>query len=338
MAAVATVTEIQSEILKYEATALDTLYKRVHGQTYEVDQLVPMVQSVSNTLVAGQQFEGDLFVAGSASGVNPEMFYAGQPVKVEEKEIGSGIKIKVGKIKFPVRPAGTYDASGKAKASFHVKINLPGAKKPLDQDIEYFVVRPSPQFQSAAASSLYINCGNEQTISIPGLNDISGLNLSVPAAEGSISKLAPGKFVIIPTRPVCNVSVILDGLNIYSQQFKTKDVPVPVARIMYGSQQYSPEVGLPAGTANIRVEPEIIQKDFVENNKKDANYIVQSFTLVVRGSPTPIKGGSVSLAPYNLKPGDSFSITNVKVTRTTYSGAMTEVLGNRMSSVVKIKQ
>jgi len=72
-------------------------------QTYEVDQLVPMVQSVSNTLVAGQPYEGDLFVAGSASGVSPEMFYGGAPMKVEENEIAPGIKIKVGKIKFPVR-------------------------------------------------------------------------------------------------------------------------------------------------------------------------------------------------------------------------------------------
>lgn len=337
MAAIATVTEIQSEILKYEAVALDSLSRRVEAKTYKVDQLVPMVQSLSNTLVAGQTFEGDLFVAGSASGVNPEMFFGNSPVKVEDKEIGNGIKIKMGTIKFPVRPASNYDANGIAKSTFHVKIKLPGNPVPLDKDIEYRILRPSPRFASDAASSLYINCGNEQSVTIPGLTDLSGLNLSVAGGEGTATKLGPGKFVILPTRPQCHVSVLMDGQPIYTETFKTKDVPIPIARVMYGNSAYSDDLGLPPGTANIRVEPEILQSDFLQNNKKDANYIVNSFTLMVRGSPVPIKGGSLSLAPYNLKSGDSFSITNVKVSRSTYDGKTVEVLGSKMSKVIKIK-
>ena len=43
MAAVATISETESEILGYEAVALDSLKRRVSAATYEVDQLVPMV-------------------------------------------------------------------------------------------------------------------------------------------------------------------------------------------------------------------------------------------------------------------------------------------------------
>jgi len=336
MAAVATISETQSEILGYEAVALDSLKRRVSAAVYEVDQLVPMVQAEANSLVAGTTYEGKLFVAGSASGVNPEMFFGNSPLKVQDENI-YGIKVKMGTIKFPVRSAATYDKDGVANATFHVRINLPGRAQPIETDVKYKILRPSPRFASAASSTLYINCGNEVNVTIPGLTDVSGLELSVPATEGSKVKLGPGKFAIIPTRPQCHVSVLLDGVNVYTETFTTKEVPIPIARVMFGNTAYSDDLGLPPGTANIRIEPEIIQSDFVQNNKKDANYIVQSFTLLVKGSPVPIRGGSLNLAAYNLRSGDSFTITNVKVSRSTYDGRTVEVLGNRMSKVVKIK-
>ena len=336
MAAVATISETQSEILGYEAVALDSLKRRVSAAVYEVDQLVPMVQAEANSLVAGTTYEGKLFVAGSASGVNPEMFFGNSPLKVQDENV-YGIKVKMGTIKFPVRSAATYDANGVANATFHVRINLPGRAQPIETDVKYKILRPSPRFASAASSTLYINCGNEVNVSIPGLTDVSGLELSVPATEGSKVKLGPGKFAIIPSRPQCHVSVLLDGVNVYTEPFTTKEVPIPIARVMYGNTAYSDDLGLPPGTANIRIEPEIIQSDFVQNNKKDANYIVQSFTLLVKGSPVPIRGGSLNLGAYNLRSGDSFTITNVKVSRSTYDGRTVEVLGNRMSKVVKIK-
>src|SRR5260221_3277186 len=336
MAAVATISETQSEILGYEAVALDSLKRRVSAAVYEVDQLVPMVQAEANSLVAGTTYEGKLFVAGSASGVNPEMFFGNSPLKVQDENV-YGIKVKMGTIKFPVRSAATYDANGVANATFHVRINLPGRAQPIETDVKYKILRPSPRFASAASSTLYINCGNEVNVTIPGLTDVSGLELSVPATEGSKVKLGPGKFTIIPSRPQCHVSVLLDGVNVYTETFTTKEVPIPIARVMFGNTAYSDDLGLPPGTANIRIEPEIIQSDFVQNNKKDANYIVQSFTLLVKGSPVPIRGGSLNLGAYNLRSGDSFTITNVKVSRSTYDGRTVEVLGNRMSKVVKIK-
>jgi gliding motility-associated protein GldM len=336
MAAIATVSQMQTEILEYEKVSLDTLLARVKGKVYEVDQMVPMVQAVSSRLVAGQTYEGDLFVAGSASGASPKMFFGSSELKVEEVD-KSGIKVKVGRIKFPVHGAGSYDANGIAKSTYHVEVDLGGKTGRKTADIAYEIVKPSPRFASASSSSLYINCGNEVNVSIPGLTDVSGLELSVPSDQGTKIKLGPGKFAIIPTRKQCNVSVLLDGINVYTETFTTKDVPTPVARVMYGNSQYDDAIGLPAGTANVRIEPEILQPDFLQNNKKDANYIVSSFTLLVRGSPVPIRGGSINLAQYNLRSGDSFTIANVKVNRSTYDGKTVDVLGSKMSKVIKIK-
>ena len=337
MAAIATISEIQSEMLNDESECLNVLYSEADAVNLKVDQLVPMVQADAHSFVPGTSYDGNLFVAGSSSGVNPEMFFGGSPLKVEEMEVSPGVKIKMGKIKFPVRGASSYDASGKAKASFHVKINLPGTGlPPLDKDIEYFVLRPSPKFASAAASSLYRNCGNITDVSIPGLTDVSGLSLSVPPSEGSVVKISAGKFAIIPTRPECHVSVLMDGVNVYTETFKSKDIPQPVGRVMYGNSAYNKDSGLPAGTPQIRIEPNILDKEFVNNNRPDANYQVQSCVLEIRGAQVQIKGGSIPLSQYNLKSGDSFTIKNVRVSRTTYDHKQEEVNGSEMSVTVRI--
>jgi len=60
MAAIAMLSQMQTEVLEYESTALDSLNKITKGVVYEVDQLVAMVQAESNSIVAGNSYEGSL--------------------------------------------------------------------------------------------------------------------------------------------------------------------------------------------------------------------------------------------------------------------------------------
>ena len=203
MAAIAILSQMQTEVLEYESAALDSLNAIAEGVSYKVDQLVPMVQAESNSVVAGSTYEGNLFVAGAASGALPEMFKDGKVLPLEDVDVGLGFKVKMGKVKFPVG-ASNYDASGVAKMSYKVKINLPG-RPPMEKNIEYKVIRPVAIFGSAAAATLYRDCGTEVIVSIPGVTDLSGLDLNVPAEQGKAFKLAPGKFAILPTRAQCNV-------------------------------------------------------------------------------------------------------------------------------------
>ncbi|MGC4021033.1 MAG: hypothetical protein QM734_03380 [Cyclobacteriaceae bacterium] len=272
MAAIAIVSQMQTEVLEYEATALDSLNKITKGVVYEVDQLVAMVQAESNSIVAGNYYEGDLFVAGAASGVTPEMFKDGQRLQLEDKDVGLSSKVKMGKIKFPAG-ASNYGPDGIAKSSFKVKINLPG-RPPIDRTIEYKVIRPVAVFGSAAAATLYRDCGTEVNVNIQGLTDLSGLDLNVPAEQGKVYKLAPGKFAILPTRAQCNVNVMLAGQSIGVQKFETQDVPMPIASLKSGPNTIDISKGIPAGTASIRVEPEIIDLIFAKNNNKDNKYYV----------------------------------------------------------------
>src|SRR6267154_1668206 len=98
MAAVALMSQMQTEVLEYEATALDSLNKITKGVVYEVDQLVAMVNAESNSIVAGNYYEGQLFVAGAASGVVPDMYKDGNKLALEDVDVGLSSKVKMGKI------------------------------------------------------------------------------------------------------------------------------------------------------------------------------------------------------------------------------------------------
>lgn len=332
MAAVAMLSQMQTEVLEYESAALDSLNAIAEGVVTKFDQLVPMVQAESNTLVAGQTYEGNLFVAGASSGLTPTMFKDGRPLPVEDVDVGLGPanKIKMGKVKFPVG-ASNYNAQGVAEMSYKVTINLPN-KSPLEQTIKYKVLRPVAIFGSAAAATLYRDCGTEVNVSIPGLTDLSGLDLGVPGEQGKAYKLAPGKFAILPTRAQCNVNVNLNGQSIGVQKFETQDVPMPIAKLMSGPNTIDISKGIPAGTASIRVEPEIIDLIFAKNNNKDNKYFVSNLILQINGgSPITVKSGTIPLNQYNLKKGDNITISQVQVQRPTYDGTTKQVNGSKMN-------
>jgi len=312
MGAVASLSQMQTEILEYERVALDTLNAVAEGVQIKFDKVVPMVRAESNTLVAGQEYNADLFI-GAASDVPSEMFFNDKPLTVA-KDPATGINM--GKIKFRTT-GGTYDKNGLADASFRVKINIKG--KPYDEVVRYKVAKPVAKFESESASTLYLDCGNEMTVSVQGLAESSGISLSVAPDQGKVVNQGPGKFVLIPTRPQMDVRVSVNGSQIEVKQFKAKQVPLPVAKLMVGNGEYDVKKGIPPGTTIARLTPDISDETFKRQNAKDAGYRVTSMTLQITGkTPITLTSGTIELAKYGLRPGDSFSIFNVQVVRSTW--------------------
>ncbi len=312
MGAIATLSQMQTEILEYERTALDTLFARADASTIKFNKVVPMVRAESNTLVAGQEYSADLFIA-AASDEEPEMFKDGQPVKVDVDPITG---IKMGKIKFRTS-GGSYDKNGLADMSYKVKINVKG--KPYEEVVRYKVARPVAKFESESASTLYLDCGNEMTVSVQGLTEASGITLSAPADQGKIVSQGAGKFVLIPSRPQMDVRVNVNGSQIEVKQFKAKGVPMPVAKLMVGNGEYDVKRGIPPGTSIVRFTPDISDETFKRQNQKDAGYRIVSMTLQITGkTPVTLNSGTIELNKYGLRPGDSFSVFNVQVVRSTW--------------------
>jgi gliding motility-associated protein GldM len=317
MGAIAYVSQMQTEILEYERAALSDLLAVTKGKVYEVDLLVPMVRAQSNSLVAGASYEGDLFVAGAASGVDPVMFKGNESVKVQEVEISPGVKIKMGKIKFTAS-ASSYNKDGIAEMSYPVKIVIPN-RDPIIQNIKYNVIRPVAKFESEGASTLYLDCGNEVSVSVQGLQESSSIGLNVPADQGKVIQQGSGKFVLIPTRPQMDVKVTVGGVQIDVKQFKAKEVPKPSPKLMVGNGDYDVKKGIPPGTSIVKFVPDITDDTFKRQNAKDASYRIVSMTLQITGkTPITLSSGTIELTKYGLRPGDSFSVFNVQVQRSTW--------------------
>ncbi len=312
MAAVATVSQMQTKVLEYEMAALDTLFNLTEATQIKFSRVVPMVRAESNTLVAGQEYTADLFIA-AASDEEPEMFFNGGVVPVEKDPVTG---IKMGKIKFRTS-GGTYDKNGLAEASYKVKINVKG--KPYEDVIRYKVARPVAKFESESASTLYLDCGNEMTVSVQGLAEASGISLSAPGDQGKVVSQGPGKFVLIPKRPQMDVRVSVNGNQIEIKKFKAKQVPMPRAKLMVGNAEYDVKRGIPPGTSIVRLVPEIDDETFVRQNQKDAGYRIVSMTLQITGkTPLTLNSGNIEVGKYGLRSGDSFSVYNVQVVRSTW--------------------
>ena len=222
----------------------------------------------------------------------------------------------MGKIKFRTS-GGAYDKNGLAEASYKVKINIKG--KPYEEVIRYKVARPVAKFESESASTLYLDCGNEMSVSVQGLAESSGISLSVPADQGKVVQQGSGKFVLIPTRPQMDVRVSVNGSQIEVKQFKAKPVPSPVAKLQVGNAEYDVKRGIPPGTSIVRLVPDILDENFKRQNQKDAGYRVVSMTLQITGkTPITLNSGTIEINKYGLRPGDSFSVFNVQVVRSTW--------------------
>ncbi|MDZ7648561.1 MAG: GldM family protein [Cytophagales bacterium] len=312
MAAIATVSQLQTEVMEYEAVALDSLFAIAEGVQIKFDNVVPMVRAETNTLVAGQEYNADLFIA-AASDVPAEMFFNDKPLVVAKDAITG---INMGKIKFRTS-GGAYDKNGLAEASYHVKINIKG--KPYEEVIRYKVAKPVAKFESESASTLYLECGNEMTVSVQGLAESSGISLSVTGDQGKVIQQGPGKFVLIPKRPQMDVRVSVNGSQIEVKQFKAKQVPSPVAKLQVGNGEYDVKRGIPPGTSIVRLIPDITDDTFKRQNAKDAAYRVTQMTLQITGkTPITLTSGTIELNKYGLRPGDSFSVFNVQVVRSTW--------------------
>lgn len=312
MAAIATVSQLQTEVMEYEMVALDSLFAIAEGQVFKADVVFPMVRAESNTLVAGQEYSADLFIA-AGSDVPSEMFKDGTALKVEKDPVTG---LQMGKIKFRTS-GGAYDKNGLAEASYKVKINIKG--KPYEEVIRYKVARPVAKFESESASTLYLESGNEMSVSVQGLAESSGITLSAPADQGKVITQGPGKFVLIPTRPQMDVRVNVNGAQIEVKQFKAKPVPMPSAKLMVGNAAYDVKRGIPPGTSVVRFVPEITDETFSRQNQKDAGYRIVSMTMQITGkTPITLNSGTIELTKYGLRAGDSFSLYNVQVVRSTW--------------------
>jgi gliding motility-associated protein GldM len=303
IAALASVTQIQTEVLEYEAVALGKLAALAETDVIKMDNFFPMVKTNTGRVAAGAKYEAQLFLTASSSAIQPEFYKDGSKLTVVDGDNG----IKMGKIEFTAAGGG-YDNNGIAKKSFKAMVKL--GEKEFPASIDYEVIQPTIRVTTGNAPTLYMNCGNNVNIEVPALGANYSPKFSSPGAtirEGD----KPGKATIIPNARKITVNVSNAGTSIGSVQFDVKNIPEPRFTAYVGNTPVDLRKGIkPNDLRSLRivVEPDA---NFKEEVPKDARYNIKSMEVILGSGPTAksrmsATNGAPDLGPWggSAKAGD----------------------------------
>jgi gliding motility-associated protein GldM len=321
IAALASVNQIQTEILENESMALTYLASVAGSRVLKVDKVVPMVRAKSSTVAAGAPYEADLFMAASSSALNPTMTVDGRSIPVEDDKTG----LKMGRVKFTAS-GGAYDPKTlTARKTFKANIILPDTT--YTEDVEYFVAKPVIKVTTGNAPTLYMGCGNTVNIEVPALG--TSYNPSFSITGGEIIKGSKiGQVIIIPNQRKVNVTVSNSGSSLGSEPFDVKMVPRPriIAKDNNG-RDIDLKNGLSITAASaIRVVAEA-DANFKEEVPKDANFRIRNMSIILARGTAQVKemtltseGVDLSSMRALMRPGDRLIVEPKSVVRMTYKG------------------
>jgi gliding motility-associated protein GldM len=321
IAALASVTQIETEVLEYETKALDKLLADAGVGKVKFDNIVPMVRAKESIVAAGATYEADMFVSASSSAFTPDMYQDGKKLELFDDITG----VKMGKVKFTATGGGYDPKTGLAKKSFKAEIKLPDTV--LRREIEYFVAQPVIKVTTGNAPTLYMNCGNTVNIEVPALGTNYNPSFSSQGAE-IIKGDKPGKVTIIPNQRKISVNVANAGAGLGQVAFDVKPIPLPRYSVKDNSGKEVDKKNGVRGSAltGLRVVPEA-DPNFKEEVPRDAAYRIKSMDVIHARGTSPVNritvtNENIDLAAWRaqFKPGDRIVIEVKSVIRKTYKG------------------
>lgn len=315
-AGLATVSELQAEVLGFETRTLDYLKSRTGMKDITFDQIVPMVLPVAQRVISGSTYEAEMFIAASSSSADPKMKLNGRDIPVTAGK---------GKVSFPVDLNGGEDVgNGVKKKSFRAEIiaSTPAGDTTFVSNIEYYVVKPAIVISSNTAVALYRNCANEVRVDVPGLSGNYNPSFGGNGAQ-FIKGNAAGELNIIPNSNARKVklSVSNAGQKIGDKEFSVKEIPAPAITVKRGNNAVNPTQPIPTGTTSLRVDA-VSDSDFASGHPKDARFVVlQGEASLLSGGlvrrKIPFRNGNLDLRSIasNVRKGDALVIEIQRVGR-----------------------
>ena len=319
MAAITSITQMQTEILENEAMALDTIAKVAEIGVMKVDNYVPMVIPESDIVAAGSKYKARMFVAASSSGLIPTMKQNGASVAVAKDP---ETNLQMGSFEFTAI-GGNYDKNNLAEKSFNAEITLKSPDTTIKRIIKYRVIKPVIKITTGNLPQLYYNCGNLVNIEVPSL----GTNYQ-PNFTGKGATIVPstkvGQVTIIPKEMKVVITVNNSGAFLGTEEFAVKRIPRPhITRKDQNNKEIDPKMGIKSTSQRqirVSVEPD---DTFKENVPKDAIYRVKSMEACLRRGVNCVSTKTVSseiidISDWQMRPGDVI-VCNIKaVNRMTY--------------------
>ncbi|REA61231.1 gliding motility protein GldM [Dyadobacter luteus] len=332
-AALAVLSQKQTDIRRMEGEVLNYLASKVGAADVKFDRILAMISADAKTVVAGTKFKGQMFIAASASGLTPRMSLNGAAVKVENG---------VGLVEFTAQGGG-YNAEGIAKRELSGKITIPtpsGRDTTYSMTQEYYVVKPSYQIETGTLPPLYFGCANKLSIQSPSLGALWSPSFSTDGGE-IIPSGEKGKFTIVPNKASLNITVSNGGNVLGSDPFRVNRVPKPSLEVRVNGAAFDERRGIAASAARSIQVIAVPDESFKNFSPQDARFRVSSIevslargTRRINGVTLGNGGGSISSLAQQAQPGDRYVITVNKVERQNFKGAISEVeMGNQFRTV-----
>lgn len=326
VAALAVLSQKETEVLKYESDALAAQAAKVGAKNIVFDKLAAFASAESQTVAAGTKYKAELFITATATGLKQIMSSSVGPVPVDPKT-------NRGKVEFTARP-GAFDKDGNAKASWTGSIRIPGnggRDTTFKVVVPYTVTKPVMQIQSASVQALYYECGNKLSVQVPAL----GAQYQ-PAFSASGAAVIPGQkgeVTLVPSAREVTLNVSSGGNPIGSQTFKVRPIPLPTIKCYVGGTEADEKRGVPGGSLQTITMRAIADPGFQMFLPEDARFRVSRFEVTLaRGrrpaAPTASANGSqinVSNLGNMAREGDRLYIEVKGVQRQNFRGNVSEV-------------
>lgn len=337
-AALASLSQKQSEIRRQEAEVLSHLAQQVGAKEIKFDKIFAVVIPDSRTVVAGQTYKADVAIGAYSSAITPKISINGSPLAVVD-----------GKGTYETRAqGGQYDSNGQLKRSYKATISYPkpdGSTELVEQEETYTVLKPSVQLESASLPALYFRCANKLQTSSPGLGPLFKPTFSGQGAEFIAG--GNGNVTVVPNASKVVLNVNNDGVNLQSFPFKVRRVPKPIIQVLANNAPVTDNVsqkGLPASSVRTINVQAISDPDFKNNNPEDANFRVTDYDVFLASGVRPkgrLKGvsGSQSLGTMarDAEAGDRYIVTINKVMRRNFKGQTEEVNVGEMTVQIPLR-
>ncbi len=327
VAALAVMSDKQSRIANMESDVLGELAKKVGAASYKFDNIKAFYAAKSATVAAGTDYEADMFIMATASGISPTMKYRGAPVKVENG---------FGKVKFKAA-AGNYDKEGNSKQTWEgtITIKKPGSSEDTTYKLvaDYIVAKPVIQVQSGSVSALYLNCGNPLNIQVPALGSTYQPSFSASGAQ-IVNGGQKGEIIVVPnSKNKVKINVSSAGTAIGFQEFDVRQIPRPSLEVRQNGAPVDMRRGLNApGPAALEIVP-VPDPSFAGALPKEAMYRVASGEVVLARGKSPVNRFAITGNGINMtalraqaRPGDRIVLEVKTVQRKrNYGGGVDEI-------------
>ncbi|MEH0158712.1 gliding motility protein GldM [Limibacter armeniacum] len=330
VAALAVLSQLESDVLQAEASVLNILAKKVDAKV-DFDKVIPVVKPESKYVAAGTKYVADMFIAASSSAARPKMMYNGETVSVNDG---------VGKIEFVATP-GQYDKDGRVKKIWEGSITYrtPFGDTTLMIEEEYYVVKPTIEINSATVNALYRNCANELIVDVPALGQSYNPTFTASNAKLENKGKAVTIYPDVRAREVA-LTVKSDGNMIGTKKFQTRGIPKPDIVVLADGKEVDLKRGIPENTRQIsvRVKP---NEEFAAALPKEASYRAMEWEIIGArgtrpvGSPIKLSGGRQDASLDRLARESGRLVIDIKtVLRKNSKGQTEEVRG--VSQVVNV--